>query len=233
MNLFIGSFLAASVLISSSVVGQLSNHTRSRLDTLSGFLVLRFDSCYGAWQYVGAQLISRNDTIPLSMMPAFYDPVYARNQQSNKWIKNHIAFESGRRFIKDSLLSGIYDRSSTYSYGLSMDASNGLVQYGKTQSINKSVMSPSIYSNSEEPRLHRYIVLRSELVLLSISTCVFDHINADEDLPVFDLACYPEMRTSHTVIHKFLSTTNCTESSIEDLGLVHTNEDQFTLIVYE
>lgn len=225
--------LASGLTLSISVAGQVTDHARSHLDTLSGFLVLRYDSCAGAWQYRGAQLIAGRDTISLSMMPAFYSPVYDRNRENNKWINDRRVFVPGKSVIKDRLLIGVYDRSASYSHGMAMDISNGLVQYGQTGSIHKSVKSPAIYVDRLDPELHRFIVLKANLVVLTLSDRMLQHINPDEYLPSFDLACYPEVPTSRSVIHKFLSTSNYAEKSVEALGLIRTDEDQISLMVYE
>ena len=217
-------------LLASAVLGQMDG-SKSRLDTLTGFLVLRYDSCNGAWQYRGAQLIAGTDTTDLSMMPAFYSPVYERNRASNKWIRNHEIFSDGRKFLPDRILSKVHDMSSPFL--IPMDISNGLVQYGVGGPTSANARSMSIYISDSSPSAHRYIVLKAKLVVLSLSNRVFQHINPDEYLPSFDLACYPEVRTSHSVIHKFVSTTNCMDGSIEALGLIHLDDNEISLVVYE
>lgn len=217
-------------LLCSSVFGQM-NPSKSHLDTLSGFLVLRYDSCNAAWQYRGAQLVAGLDTTDLSMMPAFYDPVYERNRASNKWIRKHRVFTYGNKVIPDRLLSKLHDKSSPFL--VPMDISNGLVQYGRGGPTSANARSTSIYVNDSSPASHRYIVLKAELVVLSLSNRVLQHVNPDEYLPSFDFECYPQTRTSRTVVHKFLSTSNCTDVAIAALGLIHLNKDEISLIIYE
>jgi len=222
--------IVALGLLANPSISQNDRGSGSCLDTLSGYLVLRFDSCGGNWQFRGAQLITKTDTITLSMIPAFYEPVYERNQEINRWIRKHQTFKPYEK-VKDRILFGIYDRSSPFM--VSMDMSNSHIAYGSKGRTSASAESETIYSSSLDPTSHRYVVLRAELLILTISDRVFQHIRPDRFMIDDNQPCYPGVRTSKSIIYKFLSTSNVTDATIDGLGLVRLQEAWISLVIYE
>ncbi len=208
------------------------NADYSKQDTISGLLILRFDSCESVWQYRGASLVNKLDSISLSMEPAFFSEVYKFNQTRDKWISSSRVFES--YILSDKKLIKLYERSSPGM--IPMDPAGGLAEWGNLGPTYASVSSNSIFINRDYPEAHRYIVLNATVNVITLSHSMFTYLRRNIERPPSDffdsVMCYtPDDLTRH-IIHSYIDLSDNSDSIISSLNFMRIQDEYIPLVVY-